>query len=149
MCRNSGMLSNYFSIFRFSYSSGIQGVICWTIHILPQLRKQLCYFFYLCLFNIFCYFVTPFVVYYISSTSIDRKKWISTTVHTPVFYSYTSQGACYLTPDKTKRFTTVVPTTGKTKQTKGKRWKRSFFHDKCCVYHVSIYHLFVRIIISV
>lgn len=45
MCRNSGMLSNYFSIFRFSYSSGIQGVICWTIHILPQLRKQLCYFF--------------------------------------------------------------------------------------------------------
>lgn len=57
----------------------------------------------------FCYFATPFVFYYISVTSVEKKKLISTILKTG-FYCCTSQGACYLTPDKTKHFTAVVPT---------------------------------------
>lgn len=92
----------------------------------------------------FCYFVTPFVFYYISVTSIEKKKWISTILKTG-FYSYTSQGACYSTSDKNKHFTTVVPTLWKDKADQREKVEKVIFSGQV----LRIYHLFVRIIISV
>lgn len=68
------MLSNYFSFQYFALATHLEFKELFAELFISSHNLGSNFVIFLCLFNIFCYFVTPFVFYYISSTSIDRKK---------------------------------------------------------------------------